>query len=185
MICIVRVLIHVMIVLLIISWKAESEFKKKDPITYEVSEKIIDLFGDRENNCDLRSVRTVAMLLISFAGFLRFSEVANLKVKNLVFKDLYMNIVIESSKTDVYRRGNKVTIAETGGKLCAVSWMKHYLKLTEINNPEEYVFRALRFSKSKNSLCRLNKGFIVYKIEGAFAGSVRKSRNRLAFVWSP
>lgn len=108
--------------------------KKKDPITYEVLEKIIDLFGDKENNCDLRSVRTVAMFLISFAGFLRFSEVANLKVKNLVFKDLYMNVVIESSKTDVFRCGNEVTIAERGGKFCAVSWMKHYLKLTEIKS---------------------------------------------------
>ena len=50
-----------------------------------------------------------------------------------------------------------VTIAETGGKLCVVTWMKHYLKLSEISKPEEYVFRAIRFSKSKYSLCRLNK----------------------------
>lgn len=62
------------------------------------------------------------MLLLSLAGFLRFNELANIKVKNITFKDLYMNIC-ETSKTDVYRRGNEITIAETGGKLCPVSWI--------------------------------------------------------------
>lgn len=134
--------------------------KKKEPISPDVLEKIINVYGEREQNCDLRSVRTVAMLLLSFAGFLRFSELSNIKVKNIIFKNLYMNVCIESSKTDVYRRGNEVTLAEAGGKLCPVSWIKHYLNLAEIQDkPEEYVFRAIRFYKScgKYMLCGINK----------------------------
>lgn len=37
--------------------------KKKEPMFCDVLEKIIHAFGDRDNNCDLRSVRTIAMLL--------------------------------------------------------------------------------------------------------------------------
>lgn len=134
--------------------------KKKEPISSEMLESIVDTLGVRENNSDLRSVRTVALLLLSFAGFLRFSELSNIKVKNIKFNNLSMNIYIESSKTDVYRRGNEVTIAETGGKLCPVSWMKHYLKLAGIQSKsEDYVFRSIRFYKSvgKYLLCSINK----------------------------
>lgn len=122
--------------------------------------KVIDLFGDREKNRDLCSVRTIAMLLLGFAGFLKFNELTNIKVKNITFKDLYMNICVETSKIDVYRRGNEITIAKTGGKLCPVSWIKHYLSLAEIeNNSEDYIFRAECFYKSseKYMLCKINK----------------------------
>lgn len=55
-----------------------------------------------------------------------------------------MNIFVESSKTDVYRLGNEVTVAETGGKLCRVSWIKHYMTLAEIKDQsKEYVFRHI------------------------------------------
>lgn len=89
--------------------------KKKEPISSDILEKVIYLFGHREKNRDLRSVRTIAMLLLSFEGFLRFNELANIKVKNITFKELYMTICVETSKTDVYvyRRGNEITIAKT------------------------------------------------------------------------
>ena len=38
----------------------------------------------------------------------------------MVFKDLYINIISESSKTDVYRRENEVTTVEKVDKLFAV-----------------------------------------------------------------
>lgn len=68
-----------------------------------------------------------------------------------------MNICVETSKTDVYRRGNEITIAKTGGKLSPVSWIKHYLSLAKIGN--NYIFRAVRFYRSseKYMLCKINK----------------------------
>lgn len=142
--------------------------KKKEPISSDILEKVIDLFGDREKNRDLCSVRTITMLILGFAGFLRFNELANIKVKNITFKDLYMNICVETSKTDVYRRGNEITIAKTGGKLCPVSWIKHYLSLAEIeNNSEDYIFRAVRFYKSseKYMLCKINNLYRIQELE--------------------
>lgn len=61
---------------------------KKQPISSDILEKVIDLFGDRVKNRNFRSVRTMAILLLSFAGFLRFNELASIKAKNITFKDL-------------------------------------------------------------------------------------------------
>lgn len=87
------------------------------------------------------------MLQFSFAGFLRFNELANKKVKNISIKDLYINICVETSKTDVYRRGNKITIAKTEGMLNSKDWR------------EAIIYLELPFYKSsqKYMLCKINK----------------------------
>ena len=71
-----------------------------------------------------------------------------------------MSVHIESSKTDVYRRGNDVLIASTGKSTCPIFWLKHYLKLAGINDkPDDFIFRSIRFFKSSKSykLCEQNK----------------------------
>lgn len=138
--------------------------KKKELIFFDILEKVIDLFGDREKNCDLCSVRIIVMLFFGFVGFFRFNEFVNIKVKNIIFKDLYMNICVEISKIDVYRCGNEIIIVKIGGKLCFVLWIKYYLLLVEIeNNLEDYIFRVVCFYKffEKYMFCKINK-FILY-----------------------
>ena len=133
---------------------------KKEPITPEILENIVRVYGSSDRIEDLSSVRICSMLLLGFAGFLRFNEIANLKVKNISFHDLYMSLNIEKSKTDVYRRGNSITIAKTGVDMCPVMWMKRYLDLAEISfKPEDFVFRSIRYFKSLNKykLCSVNK----------------------------
>lgn len=72
-----------------------------------------------------------------------------------------MSICVEKRKNDVYRRGNEITIAKTGGKLGPVSWIKHYLSLAKIeNNSEDYIFRAVRFYKSSKSMSSLYRKFL-------------------------
>jgi integrase len=58
------------------------------------------------------------MLLLGYAGFLRYSEIANLKMENIKFFPSYIVVNIVSGKTDVYRRGNNVVITKTNGKAC-------------------------------------------------------------------
>lgn len=64
------------------------------------------------------------MFLIRFARFFSYSKVANLRVRNISFHEMYMSVHIESSKTDVYRRGNDVLIASTGKPICPAYWTK-------------------------------------------------------------
>ena len=56
------------------------------------------------------------MLLLEYAGFLRYSEIANLKMENIKCFPSYIVVNIVSGKTDVYRRGNNVGIAKTNSK---------------------------------------------------------------------
>ena len=45
------------------------------------------------------------MCLVGYAGFLRYNEIANLKMCNLNIFDTYISLNIESSKTDIYIEG--------------------------------------------------------------------------------
>ena len=65
--------------------------------------------------------RKFALLLVSYAGFLRFDEAVNLCKKDSVFYELYMTVFIEQSKTDQYRDGRTLIIARTGTAICPVS----------------------------------------------------------------
>ena len=134
--------------------------KKKEPITSDIIEKVVGHFSAGERMNDLSDVRICTMFLTGFAGFLRFNELANIKVENIVFHDSYMTIHIGKSKTDVYRQGSEVVIAKTGENSCPVFWMKHYLKLADIlDKGDNYIFRSISYFKSikKYKLCKINK----------------------------
>ena len=47
------------------------------------------------------------MALLAFAGFLRFDELSNLKLKDVLSHAKYFELFIEGSKTDQYREGDK------------------------------------------------------------------------------
>jgi diphthamide biosynthesis methyltransferase len=47
--------------------------------------------------------------------------------------DTHVEINISKSKTDIYRRGNKVVIAKTGNKLCPVKFLKKYIEAANLN----------------------------------------------------
>jgi hypothetical protein len=49
---------------------------------------------------NLYNLRICAMCLVGYAGFLRYNEIANLKMCNLNIFDTYISLNIESSKTD-------------------------------------------------------------------------------------
>ena len=58
-------------------------------------------------DANLKDLRISVIALLGFAGFFRFNELANIKASHISFADDHMSIVIPSSKTDVYREGNK------------------------------------------------------------------------------
>ncbi|VDI24888.1 Hypothetical predicted protein [Mytilus galloprovincialis] len=130
---------------------------KKEPITHDIIKRVIDKFGLSTNLADLR---ICCLVLLSYAGFLRYSELSHLKASNLRFYDSHVEITIVSSKTDVYRQGNVVVIAKTNSDLCPVAMLKRYLEAGNISlSSDEFIFRAISFLKSRNShiLCKANK----------------------------
>ena len=84
---------------------------KKGPITPHILEKLVNAFAGEE--ASLSDVRIVAICLIGFVGFLRFSEIAHLRESDVHMFHDHAELFIEASKTDQYRDGSWVVIAHS------------------------------------------------------------------------
>lgn len=90
---------------------------------------IIELCDKYIDESDLLIVRNLTMILFCFAGFLRFDEVSSSKFKNVHVYDEYIVSNIQKSKTDRYRQGNEVLIANGVTTACPVKMYLRYLDL--------------------------------------------------------
>ena len=70
--------------------------RKKLPLTTEHLHKLYKTFV--EKNMNLKDLRTILICVFLFMGFLRYSEVSNLRMSDIVIHDSYMAIFIEKSK---------------------------------------------------------------------------------------
>lgn len=120
---------------------------KKQPITVEMLHKIVDNFGS--NYSDLSGLRVCTICILGFSGFFRYNELSNITMNDISFSDTHVEINISKSKTDIYRRGNKVVIAKTGNKLCPVNFLKKYIEAANLTlHSCEYLFTSIQFIKS-------------------------------------
>ena len=83
---------------------------KKDHVTSQMIIKLCSQFKDSD---DLMIIRDLAMIALSFAGFLRFDY-------DVTVHDNFLNLKIVHSKTDQYRQGNEVIISK-GNKYLGLS----------------------------------------------------------------
>ena len=67
--------------------------RKKLPLTTEHLHKLYKILGWK--NMNLKDLRTTLICVFSFMGFLRYSEVSNLRMSDIVIHDSYMAIFIE------------------------------------------------------------------------------------------
>lgn len=79
----------------------------------------------------LPDLMIIACIVIMFAGFLRFSDIAQVSVQHdmLVITATHMTLVIPKSKTDQEGRGFTARIARIGGPACAVALTERLLTL--------------------------------------------------------
>ena len=122
--------------------------KKKQPIVIEHIKKIHDSLT--EKGMSLLHLRNFVMMLLCFTGFLRYDEAANLKLEDIVFQDSFMKIFIEKSKTDQFREGAWVFIAKVDSDICPTKILRKYITEANLVNPNDYLFRAMTYFKSKN-----------------------------------
>ncbi|XP_062621054.1 uncharacterized protein LOC134282664 [Saccostrea cucullata] len=118
---------------------------KKEPITPEHLKTLVSTFGEDGN---LYNLRTLCMCLLGFAGFLRFSEIVNIRYSDICIQTNCVEINIVKSKTDVYKTGHKVCIARTFCDTCPVNMLEKFLKLSnaDMHSPL-FLFRSLSFCK--------------------------------------
>lgn len=122
---------------------------RKEPITPEILEK---LFDSTYNPTSLYCQRTITACLMAFSGFLRISELLNLRRTDIDICDTHMCLNIETSKTDVYRDGACVVIARSTDKMCPVKNLELYLDLANIQADSDlFLFQSL--NKGANGYC--------------------------------
>lgn len=123
---------------------------KKEPISPFHLFLLAEKYGN-ENSC-LTDLRIITICLLGYAGFLRFSEIVNIRRSDISFQDQHVSIFIQKSKTDKYNEGSRVCIAETGTKTCPVYFLRRYLKLAGIeSSSDEYIFRQITYLKKAAS----------------------------------
>ena len=81
------------------------------------------------------------LCVLSFMGFLRFSEVINLKNLDIILKETHMSIFFfEKSKIDVYREGYWMHLSKLQSALCPIKLFKGISKPQELNNQKKNLF---------------------------------------------
>lgn len=125
--------------------KLAKPFNKKEPMTVELLQKMYDKMYVEGN---IMNQRFIVICLVSYAGFLRSSEVLNLKRCDVRIFSTYKRIFIESSKSDRFREGALVLIAKTGTRLYPVKNLEKYLDWCNITQKSDlFLFRRLSAKK--------------------------------------
>ena len=92
------------------------------------------------------------MIILGFAGFLRFDELSVIRRCDIVFYETYMEIFIEKSKCDVYREGHWLKIAKFDSEICPVENLLTYLDVCSIDcKSDDYIFRGLTDFPKQNT----------------------------------
>lgn len=129
--------------------------KKKDTISSDMLKDLCDIFKSSD---DVLHLRDLTMILLGYAGFLRFSEISELKCNDIEFRDDYVILQIRKSKTDVYRSGKEVLISKGSSSACPQSMLQKYLLATGQDvTSDKFLFRPVNRSKGKAKLLGANK----------------------------
>ena len=102
----------------------------------------------------MSDLRTAAICVTAYAGFLRFNELAYLRCCDAKFCDNeYVELFIAKSETDIYRNGNVVILAKTDHITCPFTLLNRYVQaaVIDLSSANLKFFRTLHFVKSKAS----------------------------------
>ena len=140
--------------------------RRKEPIDSDMLRKMYSKFFQEGN---LSNQRIICACLIAYAGFLRSSELLNIRCSDVCFEPTHMSISIEKSKTDTGRDGHHVVIARMQTVLCPVRNLEKFLGWCGFSNDcTDYVFQNLLKTKSDFQLRKGNKPSSYFRLRELF-----------------
>lgn len=129
---------------------SEKKCNRKEPISSDILINICDKFKD---SLDLLVIRDLTMMLISFAGFLRYDELRSLRFNDITIYDNYLLLKIHKSKTDQYRQGDEIFISKGLTLACPYNMFVKYVNLAGFDkDSNKFLFRPVYRSKH---ICKL------------------------------
>jgi integrase len=123
------------------SRKLNRPIKKKESVT-------LDKLFAKYNTVDrtLKDLWLLTPCSLAYAVFVRYNELCNIKAKHIKMYDHYVDIFVEKSKTDCYRKGNHVIISRLDSLQCPVKILSSYLREALIELASDmYIFRPISF----------------------------------------
>ena len=124
---------------------------KKEPVSADMLKEMVK--NKSADKCSLSDVRSIALCLIGYAGFFRFSELSQIRACDVKFFPSHLSIFLERSKTDQLREGAWVCIARTGQETCPVKALQHYIDCAKMDLNEDLpLFRALSPPNAKSQV---------------------------------
>ena len=95
----------------------------------------------------------MAMALLAFAAFLWCDELIKLCACDVSFAAEHMTINLPKSKTDQYRDGYTVIVAQLGSQTCSVAILERYFERAVLDHGStDLVFRMIVHTKSGEHL---------------------------------
>lgn len=145
--------------------KLKKPITKKEPISYDMLTKLCSKYAVDDLN--VPNLRIAAICVTAFHGFLRFNELSNLRCCEVKFrtkdKTKFVELYISQSKTDIYRDGAKVLLAETNDACCPYVILSNYVKASSIDlSSKEPFFRNLQYISSLKSYKLRSHGGMSY-----------------------
>lgn len=126
--------------------------RKKEPISPHDLKRLVNHLKDGS----LIDLRTLAVAVVSYAGFLRYDELSSLRFEYISFKPTHMQLFINCSKVDQHNVGDYVHIAKTGRKTCPVAILQAYLEKAKITS-SGFIFRGVSKVKDGHKLRKADK----------------------------
>lgn len=121
---------------------------RKDIVT---TDNLIMLCDKYIQSDDILVLRDLAMILIAFAGFLRFDELSSLRCNDVIFHDSHISIRIRKSKTDQYRHGDRIVISKGESVACPYTMLQRYMRVAGLSVTDDtFLFKPCYRSKNIN-----------------------------------
>lgn len=128
---------------------------KKDVLSSEMFQELCAIYQHTHDVIDLRDL---AMIMLAYSGFMRISEVCDLKCNVIKFNSDHVVIKVRKSKTDIYRDGSEIVISKGSTTACPVTILQRYMSEANLSiTSEDYLFKPAFRSKHVPSLIRKNK----------------------------
>lgn len=123
----------------------KTRVSRKDPVTDSM---LSELCLKYIHSTELLVIRDLTMILISYAGFLRYDELSHIRCDEIEIHSDFMRIHLPKSKTDKYREGNEVLIAAGGTNCCPVNMLQRYMSIAKLEIGQQvFLFRPAFKSK--------------------------------------
>ena len=104
------------------------------------------------------NLRTAVMVALGFAGFMRWNDMEQIKVEDLLFKKKYMEVTLRKRKNDQLRQGSVVLITRQDSENGAVELCERLIREAKLL-PTDYLLANLVNTKDG---WRTKKGVLQY-----------------------